>query len=381
MKKRTKTWLIVAGVLCITGALVSGGVIAANGFDFTKFDTNKDHPSIETTIDSQIVNIKVDVSDYNVSVVPGYSESVEIIAPDDCTVDQQGNEVVITQQTAESGIAEYFTVNFSGESSNVVKIKLPYNQYEYLGGIDAVYSEVYLNLTASSGDISVSEISCYGIQITTTSGDIKLENAYSEDLALTSSSGDVNMNKVCNKQTTAQIKSSSGDINASDATFDAAQFNSKSGDITLSQISGDAGTRTTSGDVELTGISVGDVSAYTDSGEINIKDSFCALCETYSAAGDTTISYSSFDTDLNMVCDNGDANLKTVKAQNFYVQTVNGDIDALVVAEKDNIYINAKSQNGDVDEPETSIDSKILFKAESENGDIKVEIYDNGMFV
>ncbi len=265
MNKTVKTILITAACMIPAGVIIAAAGIHFGGKPVWAIDFGNAGSPFTTDIDFDSValedlkSLKINVSSADVSIIPGKTLAVKYRAMNGFEPDitQEGGTVTITQ-VAESHSA---TFGFTPEM-NTYKITVPEGTAPFTLDLKSASGDILLDgvslsgtVSASSGDITISDISGSQLSVTSASGDISCESMMTESTSLTTASGDIsitgsNFGDVC-------CKASSGNIGIIDSQSVSTVCEALSGDVTISY-DGDENEysfdlRSESGDINLNG--------------------------------------------------------------------------------------------------------------------------------
>lgn len=321
MKKATKVWLITAAALVLIGCVLFAGVAALLKWDFTKLATvqyetntheiseafdcisiNSDTADIEFVL-SESGNCEVVCFDeenlrHSVSVEDGtltielidarsgfdYVRHIGInVGSSRITVYLPKTEyasLLIRESTGYIEMPEDFSfkdvdislstgdVDFGASASGLLKIRTSTGQIHAQN-----LSAGELDLTASTGNVTVSGVSCEGdVRVHVTTGKVNLTDLACKNVITSGNTGDIFMKNVLASETFS-IERSTGDV-AFDA-CDAAEIfvTTDTGDVSGTLLSDKVFlTRTDTGDVDVPKtISGGRCEITTDTGDIRLR--------------------------------------------------------------------------------------------------------------
>lgn len=286
MNKGSKIALIVATCFIGLGLILLCVSVSMEGFDLNTLRGN----TVDTTntvvktmqITDRFHSIRVDEVECDIEILPAVDGNCSVVYTDcDCfTHNISVKDQTLTVSYEESG-SWTDHIQFNLNTQHYVKIYLP---------IDALEK---LELTAASGDISVSNGFTFAdTALTTASGNINFSAQVSGALSASTASGDVKLNDVSAASLTAD--SGSGDFELSQLTITGHMFlETGSGDIELDRVdSTTAKLETGSGDIEGTILSQKNFKADTGSGELSLPnyDPSAGLWELDTGSGDIELS-------------------------------------------------------------------------------------------
>ncbi|SFB24098.1 MULTISPECIES: DUF4097 family beta strand repeat-containing protein [unclassified Bacillus (in: firmicutes)] len=251
--------LLVMFAIGVTGTLLS--VSAAGGFSLDTYSV-----SDKEVISAQdIQRISVDLSSTDITVIP--TEDKEI------TVELEGKiskklkkkiELVVKEsgKTLKVGLRNENQIKFNIGVLIVdtkVNIFLPEKLYESI------------DLTTSSGDITIQDLEGKGLSLKASSGDIVAENSKAkETFKIKTSSGEITSKN--NEADRFEMSASSGDLLVVDQKAIETVLETSSGEMKLENIIGGLSAQASSGDIFVVNEEVaGNIHADTSSGDIKIE--------------------------------------------------------------------------------------------------------------
>lgn len=238
MTKNAKVWLIIGASLFIIGVLVFAVAMTLNGWDFRKLSTVKyERETYKIADDFNSVVLKTDTAD--IKILPSEDESCSVICYEETnakhSVCVKDGVLNITLQNQKKWY-EYIGINFD---STKLTVYLPKSEYDALS-IMASTSDVEIaknfdfhsvDISVSTGDINIENITTHTLDITVSTGDITLDSVNCQSLISRGSTGDITL-----KDTVAQldlfIKRSTGDIRLERSDAATIYIKTDTGDIT-----------------------------------------------------------------------------------------------------------------------------------------------------
>ena len=272
---KTKMWLLIAASLVVTGCLIFGGVMMVLKWDFLKLSTDRYVKNVYR-VDQPFTNITIDAdtADLTFAVSKDGQCRVESVEREDAR-----NEVTVLRDTLRvkhiSG-PWYKQIGFNFQTPKIT-VYLPQTEYTALkiqqstGDVklpeNMRFSEV--DITVSTGDVTVYASSLERMSVETSTGDIHLSGLSAGELDLTVTTGRVTVNDVKSKGD-VKLQVSTGKAKLEDVTCKNLTTNGSTGDITLDSVIAEEKftiTRTT-GDVKFEGADAGGILVQTDTGDV-----------------------------------------------------------------------------------------------------------------
>ena len=279
MSTSAKNWLIAAAALVAIGTILFAAVMTVYQWDFTRLSTN--HFETNTyEISETFDNIEFDTQTADILFVAADDDTCKVVCYEDLnrkhSVRVQNG--TLTVSAADDG--KWYEHIGIGFRSPEVTVYLPKAEYasivvgESTGDIKIGKITVgTLELSVSTGDITVSDVTCKGeIKITITTGEADIENTTCQNLISTGSTGDITLKNV-NVVENISIERSTGDVEFDDS--DAAEIfvKTSTGDVTGSLLTEKIfAAKTSTGDVNVPKTTTGGTcEIITSTGDIEIK--------------------------------------------------------------------------------------------------------------
>lgn len=278
MNKTVRIILIIAGALMVCGGIfiTIGGLFGGSlryGFTFGNppvqyTELNCVNKSIEI---ADFSSLYVDTASVDVEIVNGDEPMLEVYAPEEFfpEVSQDGKSLSIHQPSLNwqfgvmvKGGEPYYRITVP--TSDV----LPTDVTTASGNLRISGVNIEGNVSTTSGEIMIEDVTSDDLEIQTTSGNGELSNFTLSNFKYFSTSGDVSMNNINTPE--LEYSSTSGILNASNCKIDYFSIQSTSGDCFLEDLTTQKiETDTTSGNITLNNIKTGSLSSISSSGDIN----------------------------------------------------------------------------------------------------------------
>lgn len=239
MKKSTKAWLLTALALVLVGAIAFAGVMSALRWDFTKLATTAYERNLHT-VTEPFDNIAVETDTADVT----FALSEDGVCRVECYENAKGTHTVtvengslVIRRTDNRAWYDFIGIGFA---SPKITVQLP----------KADYARV--NVTTSTGDIALRDLSAGTLDVTVSTGDVTLTNVVAAKLSITSSTGDVRFDSTDAAE--IAVKTSTGDVTGNLRTAKVFVTKTSTGDVRVpNTASGGKCTITTStGDIRIT---------------------------------------------------------------------------------------------------------------------------------
>ena len=322
MSKSAKKWLIAAASLVMIGAIMFAAAMTVCHWDFSSLST--DHFETNTyEISEEFGNIKLDTETADILFAASSDNTCRVVCYEEGNMKhsvsvQDGTLTVSVVDDREW--YEHIGINLH---SPKVTVYLPKTEY------------ASLVIKGSTGDVEIAdEIKFDSAQISLSTGDIRVNNISAGTLDLSASTGDIVISDV----------SCIGDMKASVTT----------GDIVISDVSciGDMKANVTTGDVKMMNVTCRNLLSTGSTGDISLDNVIAA--EKFSIERST-----------------GDVKFNSSDAAEIYVKTSTGDVTGALLTEK--VFI-TETSTGSVNVPKTITGGKC--EIVTSTGDIKIEISD-----
>ena len=299
MKKSTKIWSIIAASLMLVGIIIFSGVMTMLNWDFKKLSTVR-YETNSYEIGESYANISIKTSTADITVLPSEDGTTRVVCYEQINIKHSvsvKDDTLCIEVKDTRKWYEYIGINFG--FSQKVTVYLPRGDYGNLtvnlSTGDTRVADNFnfdsINISASTGDISVNNTTANSIWIKTTTGDIALSNINCQGEITTSlSTGDVMMSNVnCG---TVTSNGSTGDLRMSEVIANNKIYITRStGDITLGKCdANEIYIKVSTGNVTGTLLSDKIFIATTDTGNVSVPHSGNGgRCEIRSSTGDITI--------------------------------------------------------------------------------------------
>ncbi|MBQ6568953.1 MAG: DUF4097 family beta strand repeat protein [Clostridia bacterium] len=316
MKKGT---IISAVILTVLGLALAGGALAIAGFDFSKLDTVKYETNTYTADD---IFDKIEITSKETDIVFKPSTDGRLSAV--CVEREKVKHNVSVENgtlkiTAEDNRKWYDHLGIFSKALSMT-VYLPSGEYEAL------------KINCRTGDVLIGDPFAFkSAEITASTGDVSCSNLLSDTLLVKTSTGDIKLDKV-----------SAGTIDLTVTT----------GDITAGEINCE----------DILSVKVG-------TGRTNLTDVTCKSLISSGNTGDIVLKNTIASERFNIERGTGDVRFERCDAGEITVKTNTGDVTGTLLSEK--IFV-AKTSTGSVKVPETT--SGGVCKITTSTGDIKISI-------
>ena len=319
MKKTTKVWLAIAGVLVLVGCIIFAGVMTMLKWDFTKLSTVKYETNVYEIAEA-FCDISITTDTADVRFVPSGDGK--------CTVECYEAENAKHSVAVENGTLTikindskpwYVYIGFCFSSPRIT-VYLP--QAEYAA----------LSVCASAGDVEIPKDFAFArADISLTTGNAGVYASASESIQIKTSMGNIRVENV-----------SAGSLDLSTAT----------GGVTVSGIDcrDDLSVAVSTGEARLTGLSCRNVISTGTTGSVLLKDVI--------AANRFSIERST-----------GDVKFTRCDAAEIFVKTNTGNVTGSLLTDK--VFL-TDTDTGSVTVPKTAAGGRC--EIETDTGNIKIEI-------
>ncbi len=257
MSKRMKIWLIVAASLVLLGGILFCGVMTVLGWDFRKLSTVS-YETNQYEINEAYADITLVTNTADVDFVLSENGKTEVVCHEQTNVEHAvsvKDGTLVIERVDTRKWYEHLNV---GSLSTKVTVSLPAGAYGAL------------SVKVSTGDVKIAkDFSFASIDIKATTGDISLENLSADSMALKVSTGRITLKNVSCAGDVA-VGVSTGKAYLTDVTCKNLSSEGDTGDLTLKNVvasekfSIERGT----GDVTFEACDAAELSVKTDTGDV-----------------------------------------------------------------------------------------------------------------
>ena len=277
MKKGVKIWLIVAAALVGAGLLLFVSVMAVNRWDFTKLGTGKyETNTYELHEEFSNISIKTDTAD--IVFAPSEDGVCRVI----CYEEEKAKHFAIVQDETLSiqvhNTKKWYDHIVISSGSPKITVYLPQNDYvaikieESTGKVNIPKDFQFesIDISTSTGAVTNYASATNTVKIKTTTGIIRVENVSVGALDLSVSTGDVTVSGVtCGGE--IKIGVSTGKTKLTDVSCKSVTSNGSTGDILLKNViaSERVSIERDTGDVRFEGSDAAEIFVKTDTGDVS----------------------------------------------------------------------------------------------------------------
>ena len=299
MSKTTKRWFIIATLLTVLGCVLMGVVMTMQKWDFFKLSTET-YETNEYTIDEAFQGLSITTDTADIVLAPSENGKVSVICQEQTN---QKHTVSVENDTL------------------VVKLNDTRKWYEYIGihfGTPRI--TVYLP-EGTYGALTIKE----------STGDVKISKDFAfERIDITASTGDVTVH--ASATDTLCVKTDTGSIRAENLSAGALDLAVSTGKVTLSQIAceGDVSVKVSTGKADLNGVTCQNFTSTGSTGSLSIHHVIAAEAFTIRrSTGD--VRFESCDAaSIFVETDTGDVSGTLLTAKRFETETSTGDINITI---------------------------------------------------
>lgn len=243
MKNSTKIWLIAATVLLTVGLAMLAAVILKYNWNFDKLSTKK-YETNSYNINDEFNNISINTNDADITFALAKDGKCKV----ECYEETKAKHSVEVREDTlfvnvcnEKSWYDYIGIYFKSAKITVYLPKNEYSSFDIKGMTSDVCIENIgmesLNISVSTGDVTVSDIICGGdVTVGVSTGDICMTNIASKNVLSRGSTGDILLKNVI-ASGKISVKRSTGDIKFSDSDASEIFAQTNTGDVTGSLLS------------------------------------------------------------------------------------------------------------------------------------------------
>ena len=277
MSKITKGWLIGATLLTVIGCILMGSVMIMLKWDFFKLSTIT-YETNEHTIDEAFQGLSITSDTADIELVSSENGKVSVVCHEQTnqkhTVAVENGTLVVRLNDTRKWY-EYIGIHFG---TPCITVYLPAGDYgaltikESTGDIKIPENFIFerVDVTASTGDVTVQASATDAIRVKTDTGSIRTEKLSAKALDLAVSTGKVTLSQItCEGD--ISIKVSTGKTELRDVTCRSLASSGSTGRLSLHNvIAADAfSIRRSTGDVRFDHCDAASIFVETDTGDIS----------------------------------------------------------------------------------------------------------------
>lgn len=277
MSKKIKTWLIAAGSLVILGLIMFAAAMTFCKWDFTRLSTAK-YETNTYQVNEKFSNISLKTDTADVSFVPSDDGKCKVVC---CEPQRIKNSVSVKDNTLSiSSVDErkwydYIGINFK---ASAITVYLPQGEYGSLSlsastgntEIAKDFNFKSIDISKSTGNVANYASASDNIKIKTSTGKIRVENISAGTLDLSATTGDIAVSDVtCEGD--FKINLSTGKVNIENVKCESVISSGTTGDISLKNVIAEKkySIKRTTGDVKLDGCDAAEISVNTNTGNVS----------------------------------------------------------------------------------------------------------------
>ena len=322
MKKATRVWLVVAGILILLGCMLFAGVMGMLNWDFMKLSTvqyETNTYAFSEDFDSIIMNTSTADIVFVLSDDGKCRVECRETEKEKHTVTVENGELTVTSQD-DSSLSDWIGSVGINIGSPKITVYLPKTQYSSL------------HIQEATGAVKMPEDFKFG------------------DVNIAVSTGAVDF--CASASGTIAIRASTGSIRVEDITADA---------LTLS---------VSTGKVTATGVNCeGDVTVGVSTGEAILTDVVCNTLTSKGNTGDISLSHVVVAQKLSVKRSTGDVKLENSDAAELSIETDTGDVTGTLLSDK--VFV-VETDTGSIDVPKTTSGGSC--EITTDTGDIRIKI-------
>ena len=321
MKKATKVWLITAAALVLIGCVLFAGVAALLKWDFTKLATVQyETNTYEISEAFDCISINSDTAD--TQFVFSETGKCEVVCFDEenlrHSVSVEDGTLIIELIDARSGFdyVRHIGINIG---SPRITVYLPKTEYasllirESTGDVqipqDFIFRDVDIHL--STGDVDFSASVSDTLKIRTSTGQIHAQNLSAGELDLTASTGHVTVSGV-SCEGDVRVKVTTGKVNLTDLACKNVITSGNTGDIFMKNVlaSETFSIERSTGDVAFDACDAAEIFVTTDTGDVSGTLRSDKVFLTQTDTGDVDVPQSLTGGRCEITTDTGDIRLR-----------------------------------------------------------------------
>lgn len=265
MKKSTIIWLVVAASLTLSGALIFTGVMSSVAWDFTTLSSGK-YVTNTYEIAEDFKDISIKLSTADITILPSEDGVCRVVSVEKKkilhTVAVEGETLRITEDDTRKWYEHIELMSMGSTSITIYLPKPAYNAIMINGSTCDISVEglnvIGLNFKLSTGDVSISNVTCVGnISLQNSTGTTVIKNSSVLSLITNAGTGDITLENVIAKEN-FEIARSTGDVKFTACDASEIYVQTGTGDVTGTLLTDKIFTANTStGDVRVPSSSTG----------------------------------------------------------------------------------------------------------------------------
>ena len=319
MSKTTKGWLIAATLLTVIGCILMGGVMIMLKWDFSKLSTVT-YETKEYTVDEAFQGLSITSDTADIELVPSENGKVSVFCYEQTN---QKHTVAVENGTL------------------VVRLNDTRKWYEYIGiHLDTPRITVYMPAGAY-GTLTVQE----------STGDVTIPKDFAfASIDVTASTGNVTVRASATH--TLRLNTTTGSIGAENLSVGALDLAVSTGKVTLSQI-----------------ICEGDIVIKVSTGKVELRDVICQNLTSSGSTGRLSMHHVIAAEAFTIRRSTGDVRFESCDAATISVKTDTGDVSGTLLTAKRFV---TETSTGNIRVPQTDSGGKC--EIQTSTGDITITI-------
>ncbi len=276
MSKATKTWLVIATCLVVIGCIVFGGFMTMLKWDFTKLSTTK-YETKRYEISEDYKNLSVVTNTADIVFVPCENSNTSVVC-----YEQQNMKHTVAVEDGTLAIEihdtrkwyEYIGIDFGTPK---ITVYIPQGEYGTLlvksstGDVEIPNEFKFqsMDIAEGTGNVTNCAHASGAIKIKTSTGHIRVENVSANTLDLSVSTGGISVSDVtCEGD--VKIRVSTGKTILTDVECKSVISAGNTGDISLKNViaAEQFSIERSTGDVKFDGCDAAEIFVQTDTGDV-----------------------------------------------------------------------------------------------------------------
>lgn len=321
MRRKTRLALLVAGGLCLLGALVFIATMSLCHWDFTLLEWEEEQMK-QKIIEQSFESILITDDTTDIRILPSSDGRVSLQTYEKKNIT---HTVAVEDGTLKIELVDhrkwYQRISFFNFSKQEILLYLPKENYKSLVA------------QTNTGDVGIAcgEFTLERIEVTTDTGDVRCFSPATQDICIKTDTGDVECFTLSAQD--ISVTTDTGDIDLFEVNANSLTLSVRTGDIELKEIEceGKIQLQLTTGDTDLSRVRCASLLSKGNTGDIELSDVI--------ASGTFHIERST-----------GDVTFHSSDASEIYVTTDTGDVKGTLLTEK--IFL-TKTDTGNIRVPDT----------------------------
>lgn len=267
---------IIAAALILVSAALFVGVMAYNGWDFTKLSTDKLVTTTHTPTEV-FSNIQINISTTDITLLPSEDGSTKVVCSEHAYEQHQvsvADDTLTIRNISKKKWYHHIGIQFT---SPKITLYLPLQEYSQLAiegstsdvTVSADFQFETMDIHMTTGDVTVKAATTGDMTVQVTTGDICLINSSAANTKLTAGTGDITVTScACAGNLTTRV--STGDVAFTDVTATTITSTGTTGDLSMVNVIATEkfSFERSTGDITMTRCDAGEIRIKVTTGDV-----------------------------------------------------------------------------------------------------------------